>query len=228
MQAMATKPAELITTYGEDSPFAEAYRILRVNMLQAHKALWSLGVTGVHPRHGSSTTAANLGLIMAETESRVVVVDADMYKPSLHRLFEVPNEVGLSTVLQRRANLQPALQAVHGAGGLRVLPAGPKIKNPVALLQPESIGGLLAQLRSEADFVIFDLPSISAVAYSSLIASALDGLLLVVRAGAAPVTVDSMVKRRLHGVNVIGVVLNNVPVTGSELASYSYYGRLKS
>ncbi|MDR7554861.1 MAG: CpsD/CapB family tyrosine-protein kinase [Armatimonadota bacterium] len=224
---MVTKPAELFTTYGEDSPFAEAYRILRVNMLQTNKDLWSLGVTGVQPKHGSSTTAANLGLVMVETAQRVVLVDADLYKPSLHRVFDVPNDVGLSTVLQRHANLQPALRPVSGIRGLRVLPAGPKPKTPMSILQPEGVRQLLIQLRSEADFVIFDLPSVAAVAYTSLIASALDGLLLVVKAGAAPVDVNSMIRRRLHGVNVIGVVLNNVPVTGSELASYSYYGRLK-
>jgi non-specific protein-tyrosine kinase len=223
-----TKPTELFTAYGEDSPFAEPYRILRANLLQANRNLWSLGVSGVQPRHGSSTTVANLGLAMAETEQRIVLVDADMYRPSLHQLFAISNDVGLSTVLQRHAGLQPALQPVPGTDRLRVLPAGPKPKNPVSLLQPENVGRLLTQLRAEADFVIFDLPSVTAVAYASLIAAALDGLLLVVRAGTAPVNVNSMVKRRLHGVNVVGVVLNSVPVAGSELASYAYYGRVRN
>ena len=79
---------QLFTTYGENCPFAEAYRVLRINLFQGNgQPLWSLGITGAAPGHGSSTTSANLGLIMGEVRSRVVLMDCDLLNPSLHHIF---------------------------------------------------------------------------------------------------------------------------------------------
>ena len=220
---------ELITTYGESSPFAETYRILQVNLLQRNgKPLWSLGITGVGPQHGGTTTAANLGLIMAETGKRVVLVDADLYKPSLHQLFGISNEVGFSSVLQGVARVEHALQPTANVPSLRILPAGPKGRNPAALIQPGTLNSFLTQLKGDTDFLILDLPSVDAIAYTSFVASFLEGLLLVVRAGTTADGVDRIMKRRLRGVNVVGVVLNQVPVDESEMSAYRYYARSKS
>ncbi len=225
-----TKPhPELITSYEETSPFAEAYRMLRVNLFQGNgKRLWSVGITGAGAHHGSTTTAANLSLIMAETGSRVVLVDGDLYKPSLHRLFNISNDVGFSTILQGQGGLRGALHAVTEPELLKVLPAGPKTRNPAALLKPAALEAFFDRLKEEADFVILDLPSVGAIAYTSFLASLLDGLLLVVRAGTTAAGVDRIMKRRLHGVNVIGVVLNQVPVDGSEVSGYRHYARAKN
>lgn len=224
---------ELITTYGETSPFAEAYRVLRANLFQGNgnghsKPISSLGFTGARPQHGSSTVAANLGLIMIETGSRVIVVDADLYKPSLHQRFGISNDVGLSTVLQGQAEVDGALQTVTDPPLLRVLPAGPKVKNPSSLLQPKRLTALFDRLRELADYLLIDLPSVGAVAYTSSLASMLDGLVIVVRAGTTSVGVERMLKRRLKGVNIIGMVLNRVPVEGSEVSSYRHYFAEKS
>jgi capsular exopolysaccharide synthesis family protein len=219
---------ELITTYGENSPFAEAYRILQINLLQWHrngKPIWSLGIAGARPRDGSSTVAANLGLIMRETGRRTVVVDGDLYEPSLHQRFQISNEVGFSTVLQGQIEAGRALQDVTDTPLLRVLPAGPKVRNPAALLQPEALKTLLDQLRGLADFLVIDLPSVSAVAYAPYVASFLDGLLLVVRAGTPGAGTDRLMKHRLQGVNVVGTVLNQLPVDGHEVSSYRQYAR---
>lgn len=226
---MSKSLPQLISTYGETSPFAEAYRVLRTSVLQHNgKPLWSLGITGAKPQYGSTTTAANLSLIMAESGSRVILVDADLYKPSLHRYFEVSNDVGLSTTLQGTIDPKSALQAVPNQPLLRVLPAGPRVENPSALLQPEAIKTLFRLLRGEADFLILDLPSVGAVAYTSVLASLVDGLLLVVRAGTTPDGADQLIKRRLRGVNVIGVVLNQAPVDGSDASSYGHYAPSKT
>jgi len=229
MSSATRTPPELITSYGDNSPFAEAYRMLRLNLLQANgRALWSVGITGVEPGHGSTTTAANLGLVVGETGNRVVLVDADLYRPSLHRLFGVANDVGLSSILQGKAEVSRALQTVTDPPVLRILPAGPKVPNPTALMRPAALDRFFGRLREEADFVIVDMPSIRAVAYTSLLASLLDGVLLVVRAGTSPRGVDYVMKRRLHGVNVVGMVLNQVPVDGSEITSYRYYAHSRS
>lgn len=144
--------AEFFTTYGETSPFAEAYRALRINLFQGDNApLWSLGITGAGPGHGSSTTAANLGLIMGEVRSRVVLVDCDLLKPSLHRLFEMPNTVGLSSVLKGEAKLEDALRPVDGFPLLRVLPAGPSVPNPAALLHRPALDTMFKSLKPHSD-----------------------------------------------------------------------------
>ncbi len=220
---------DLITTYGDTSPFAEAYRMLRINLLAADgKALWSVGITGVNPQSGSSTTAANLGLIMAETGKRVVLVDADLYKPVLHRMFGISNEVGLSSVLQGEVSAERALQVVTEPELLRVLAAGPMVRNPAALLRPDLIAAFLEALREHTDYLILDLPSVGAVAYASFLATFMDGVVLVVRAGAPSTGVERIMKRRLQGVKVVGMVLNGVPVSGSEVPAYRYYAQLKS
>jgi capsular exopolysaccharide synthesis family protein len=214
----------LYTTYGVTSPFAEAYRVLRINLFQGNgQPLWSLGITGAAPGHGSSTTAANLGLIMGEVRSRVVLVDCDFLKPSLHRLFEIPNTVGFSSVLRGEVPLEQALQTVDDHPLLKVLPAGPSVPNPSALLQHTVLDGVFKRLRSETDLVILDMPSVRVVSYTAFLASLVDGLLLVVRSGTTAVGVERIMQRMLKGAHVIGAVLNKVPTDTSEVASYRDY-----
>jgi capsular exopolysaccharide synthesis family protein len=215
---------ELFTTYGETSPFAEAYRALRINLFQSNgQSLWSVGITGAGPGHGSSTTAANLGLIMGEVKTRVVLVDCDFLKPSLHQIFEIPNVVGLSSVLRGEAGVEQALQTVTGQPLLRVLPAGPKVQNPAALLHHTAVDGFFERVRSEADLLILDLPSVQVVSYTAFLSCLVDGLLLVVRSGTTAVGVDRIMQRKLKGAHVLGAVLNKVPTDGSEVASYRAY-----
>ena len=215
---------ELFTTYGETSPFAEAYRALRINLFQRNdQSLWSVGITGAGPGHGSSTTAANLGLIMGEVRARVVLVDCDFLKPSLHRIFEIPNTVGFSSVLKGEVAVEDALQAVAGQPLLKVLPVGPSVPNPAALLHHDVLDTFFKRLRAETDLLILDLPSIRVVSYTVFLASLVDGLLLVVRSGTTAVGVDRIMQRQLKGARVIGAVLNKVPTDGSEIASYRAY-----
>ena len=217
---------DLITAYGEISPFAEAYRALRISVLQGNgKAPWSVGITGISPAHGATTTAANLGLITAEMGIRVILLDADFYKPSLHRVFEVSNELGLSAVLEGKVKIDAALCAIVDSPQLHVLPAGPKVRNPTALLQPNSVTELLHGLRDRCDLLVVDLPSVGAVAYASYLASFLDGVLLVIQANTARMDVEQTVKRRLQNAHVLGIVLNRVPVNRGDASGYRYYVR---
>jgi capsular exopolysaccharide synthesis family protein len=217
---------ELFTTYGDTSPFAEAYRSLRINLFQGNgEPPWSLGITGAAPGHGSSTTAANLALIMGEVRSRVVLVDCDFLKPSLDRIFNVPNTVGMSSVLKEEATLEDALQTIGGQPLLKILTAGPAVANPAALLHGPALDALFTRLRAATDLVILDMPSVRVVSYTSFLASRLDGLLLVVRSGTTAVGVDRILQRQLKGVRIIGAVLNKVPTDVSEVASYRDYAR---
>lgn len=222
------KDAPLFTAYGDNSPFAEAYRSLRVSLFNGEAgSLRSLGFTGAAPRHGSSTTAANFALIMAETGTRVTLVDADLYRPSLHRFFDLPNTVGLSSVLTGDAQLADALQSVTPPSKVKLLAGGPAVPNPAALFRPERLKALLNALTQEADLVIVDLPSVAAVAYTVQLGPMLDGLVLVLRAGTEPADAERLVRRRLKGTNVIGMVLNCVPLQGSDASPYRHYADLK-
>lgn len=226
MAVVKPKPAreDLLTAYGEISPFAEAYRALRISVLQSNgTAPWSVGITGIHPAHGATTTVANFGLITAETDSRVILLDADLYKPSLYRILDVPNEPGLSGILEGKARVNDTLYAVPGTPQLRVLPAGPKVRNPAALLRPHLVMDLLRELRTWCDLLVVDLPSVGAVAYASSLASFLDAVLLVVRADTPKTDVEQTVKRRLQNAHVKGIVLNRMPVTRSDGSAYRYY-----
>lgn len=226
MAQQKKRRGDLITAYGEISPFAEAYRALRISVLQGNgKAPWSVGVTGISPGHGATTTAANLGLITAETGNRVILLDADLYKPSLHRVFEVSNEPGLSAVLEGKVKIEAALCAVSESPQLQVLPAGPKVKNPAALFRPDSVTEVLRGLRDRCDLLVVDLPSVGAVAYASSLASFLDSILLVIQANTPRMDVEQTVKRRLQNSHVVGVVLNRVPVSQDNASGYRYYMR---
>lgn len=152
-----------------------------------------------------------------------MLVDCDLLKPSLHRLFEMPNAVGLSSVLKGEASLDDALRPIAGYPLLRVLAAGPTVPNPAALLQRAALDALFARLKPETDLLILDMPSVRVVSYTSFLASLVDGLLLVVRSGTTPVGVDRIMQRQLKGVHIIGAVLNKVPTDTSEVASYRDY-----
>jgi capsular exopolysaccharide synthesis family protein len=227
--AKNTRPtsAPLFTAYGENSPFAEAYRGLRVSLFNGENSPRSLGITGVAPRHGSSTTAANFTLIMGETGARVTLVDADLYRPSLHRYFDLPNTAGLSSVLAGDASLSDVLQTITPPSQMKLLAGGPSVYNPAALLRPERLKAVLNALRDEADLVIVDLPAVSAIAYTAQVAPMLDGVLLVLRAGTEPSDAERLVRRRLKGTNVLGIVLNRVPLKGSDASPYRHYANLE-
>ena len=222
------KDAPLFTAYGDDSPFAEAYRSLRVSLFNGEAgSLRSVGFTGAAPGHGSSTTAANFALIVAETGTRVTLVDADLYRPSLHRFFDLPNTVGLSSVLTGHAQLVDALQSVTPPSKVKLLAGGPAVRNPAGLFRPEGFKALLNVLTQEADLVIVDLPSVAAVAYTVQLGPMLDGVVLVLRAGTEPADAERLVRRRLKGTNLVGMVLNCVPLRGSDASPYRHYADLK-
>jgi tyrosine-protein kinase Etk/Wzc len=145
----------------------------------------------------------------------------------LHLLFGIPSVVGLSSVLRGETRLEHALHGVPGYPLLRVLPAGPPVANPAALLHGPSLQGVFDRLKPETDLLILDMPSVRVVSYTAYLASLVDATLLVVRSGTTPVGASRMMERRLKGARVIGAVLNKVPTDTSEVASYRDYAVYK-
>ncbi|MDP3713014.1 MAG: polysaccharide biosynthesis tyrosine autokinase [Mycobacteriales bacterium] len=201
-----------ITTTVPDDPAAEAYRALRtsVRFLDPDHPLQIIAVTSPSASEGKTTTAVNLAVAMAQSGERVMLVDADLRRPSVATSLGIEGVVGLSNVVTRTATLSDAVQ--HWGGLLDVLPAGQLPPNPSEIVGSQSMGALLEELRERYDVVVVDAPPVLAVTDAVVLATQVDGVLLVLRAGSTQRGLAVEARRRLDGVggSVVGCVLNAV------------------
>lgn len=217
--------AGLITLHDPRSPVAEAYRALRTNIQfsSLDTTLRTLLITSTGPGEGKSTTLANLAVVMAEGGERVLAVDCDLRRASLHTLFGLDNTRGFTSLfLSEGAGPLPVQES--GVPNLQVLTSGPLPPNPSQLLGSHAMGRILAVLREAADIVLFDAPPVLAVTDATLLATRVDGVLLVVEAGATRRDLARRARAQLEKVNarLLGVVLNNVAF---DAQVYSYYAQ---
>ncbi|MCS6883403.1 MAG: CpsD/CapB family tyrosine-protein kinase [Oscillochloridaceae bacterium] len=211
----------LITLRDPSSAAAEAYRTLRTNILfsSLDRPLHTLVITSTGPDEGKSTTLANLAVTMAQAEQRVLMVDCDLRRPSLHSIFGVSNDRGVTSALLEQSEGPLPIQET-GVAGLRLLASGPLPPRPADLLGSRRMGALIERLRTEADMVLFDTPPVVAVTDAAVLAPRVDGVLLVLQAGHTRRDRAREARQMLEKVkaNIIGVVLN-----GSRLErGYSY------
>lgn len=218
---------QIITLTAPTSPAAEAYRALCVNLEFAavDRTLRTLLVTSPSPRENKSLALANLAVALADGERSVIVVDADLRRPRLHSIFGLSNERGLSDLF--RGALSAAdlpLQSVPNTS-LRVLTSGPLPSIPSQLLATRRMEEIIALLREQADMVLFDAPPLIVVTDASLLASKVDGVLLVVEAGNTRRDHVRAAKDRLDKVNawLVGSVLLNAPFDRSFGGYYPNY-----
>ena len=222
-------PADrLIVRRQSRSSIAEAYRVLRTNLdvLAQQSKLHTLIVTSASPREGKTTTAANLGAIVAQFGKEVILVDADLRRPSMHKIFQKSNARGLTTALTQE-NSRDINDHIHytDVDGLRLMSSGPLPPNPADLLGSQRMVRLIEELTREAELVIFDSPPLLAMADATLLARQCDGTLLVVLAGG---TRGDALKRTAEqsaqaGISLIGTVLNRVAVSRDGYYYYNYY-----
>ena len=229
----ATKDSEAgLVAYAEPkSAAAEAYRTLRTNITFASpdKPVHVIMATSTSPDDGKSTTIANLAITFAASGASTVLVDGDLRRPHLHTIFGLPNEQGLTTVVVDMARAAaggaaPVLPLQNTqVANLQVLTSGPVPPNPAEILSSQRMTELLEMLRGKADYVLIDTPPIIAVTDAAVLASRVDGVLLVVNAGKTKRELAIKARDMLKQVNanVIGVVLNNAQVDKS---AYAYYG----
>lgn len=215
----------LITLTDPRSPAAEAYRTLRTNIQfsSLDKPTKSLLVTSAGADDGKSTTLCNLAVTLAQSGTDVVVVDCDLRHPSVHELLDVSNDKGLTTALIGKDDEVLPLQQT-AVPGLRVLAAGPIPPNPADLLGTQKMQRIIESLSEESAMVLFDSPPVSLVADAAMLASRVDGVVLVVSAGKTKREIAARAKAVLEKVNarMLGVVLNNARVDSSV---YRYYGK---
>jgi non-specific protein-tyrosine kinase len=201
---------QLTTLIDPHSAAAEAYQSLRTSLefSRLGQEVVTLLLAAVNDTPDKSTAAANLAVVMAQAGDRVILVDGDLRRPQQHEIFGLANQQGLSSWLQ--AGGDPPLQNT-GVDGLQVLAAGPVGGNPVALLSAKRLGERLAALRQRADYVLIDAPPVLAVTDAALWASQVDGVVLLVNAGATKRDDAQRAKTVLEGVQakLLGAVLLN-------------------
>ena len=207
--------------------FAEAYRVLRTNIQFStiDSPGQTLLVTSANPGEGKSTTAANLALVMAQAGKKVVLVDSDLRRPSLHRLFGLSNEQGLTNLL---LSTQPSVDGYAQRtrfDNLTVVTSGPLPPNPSELLASRRLDSLLDGLKTQADVVILDSPPTLPVTDACILAAKVDGTMLVVdssktRSQALRRAKEALTKSKTR---LLGAVLNKLKRRGGGYYYYHYY-----
>ncbi len=219
--------SKLVTLLSPHSAGVEAYRLLRTNLRYASvdKPLRSLAVTSALAEEGKSLTAANLAISAAQAGVRTLLVDADLRKPAVHKLFAVPGHTGLTAVLVGLQKMEDAIQPTQ-VDNLWLLVAGDKPPNPAEILQSESMASLHRRLTGEFDFVVYDCPPVLPAVEAVDIGALADGALVVVRAETTPKdAVQQALSQLAHGhVAMLGAVLNGVRAGSGYGYNYYSYG----
>lgn len=202
---------------------AESIRLLRTNVefASASRELVSIGVTSSNPGEGKSTVAANLAITLAQAGFVTALIDADLRRPTQHRIFGLTNDRGLSTLLTYSD--RPWGWGSHDTmlPNLHVVPAGPLPPNPADLLSLDRLRALLAEMRETVDVMVLDTPPVLAVSDPLILAAHVDGMIVVSLGGKTRLDTLKRAAATLHqsGVRIIGVVLNQ---QGAKEADYYY------
>lgn len=217
---------DLITVTQPKSTASESYRGIRTSLFfsAADNAPRVVLVTSAAPAEGKTMTAANVAVTMAQAGNRVLVIDCDMRRPRMHRMFNVPRDRGVSNVLVGNCSLEEAI-IPSSVQGLDVLPAGPVPPNPSEMLGSQNMGKLFQALRGRYDRIIVDSPPITAVTDAVILTRLTDGVLLVVRAGETHREIVKNGIALLQGAsaNILGAILNGVNMGRDSYYYYQYY-----
>lgn len=216
----------LIVHTDPKSPISEAYRTLRTNIQfsSLDNPIKTMVVTSAGPGEGKTTSVMNLAVTMAQFGSKVLLIDGDLRKPALHKIFAISNELGLTNVLVGEQDYKEGVSPTH-VERLEILPAGVIPPNPSELLASNKMKQLLNKVREDYDFVIIDTPPAAVVTDASVLSAVADGTVLVCESGQVPIEGAKRAKELLENVNanIIGVILNKIPTDQKGYSQYYYY-----
>lgn len=214
----------LLIEEGAESPHAEAYRVLRTNLLFSRKddKLNTVAVVSAGAGEGKSTTVFNLATVFAQSGQRVLIVDSDLRRPTLHKLVNVANTIGLTNYLLRQNTLEEVIQT-SSLANLDFMASGKLPSSSLGILSSAQMKDLISELKQRYDFVFFDSPPIMGVSDASILASEVDMTLQVIQYRRYPQPMNIRAKQLIEkvGGNLIGIVLNNINMSQDE--SYYYY-----
>jgi polysaccharide biosynthesis transport protein len=214
----------LILDEGTESPHAEAYRVLRTNLLFSRKddKLNTVAVVSAGAGEGKSTTVCNLAAVFAQSGQRILMVDSDLRRPTLHKMLKVTNNLGLTNYLLKQNTLEEVVQTTS-LPTLDFLASGKLPSSSLGILSSAQMKDLISELKQRYDFVFFDSPPIMGVSDASILASEVDMTLQIIQYRRYPQPMNIRAKQLIEkvGGNLVGIVLNNINMSQDE--SYYYY-----
>lgn len=222
---LTEKQRSLITHFAPKSPISEQFRTIRTNLQFASvdKPIKSLTVTSTAPGEGKSTNAANLAIVLAQQGHEVLIIDADMRKPTGHYTFQVENTAGLTNILTKQAEASDVIKKTF-IDQVSILTCGPIPPNPAELLGAKRMDWLLQEMLKQYDYIIIDSPPVLAVTDAQVLANKTDATILVTSSGKTET--DAAVKSKdlleRAGAKLAGVILNRKDKR--ETQHYYYYG----
>jgi polysaccharide biosynthesis transport protein len=228
----ASCPVELITYGHPKSMLSEAYRSIRTSILlsSSEKPPKKIAVTSPNPGEGKTTTVINTAIALSQTGARVLVIDADMRKPRIHKIFNHENGMGLSNFLSGHGDLESIIKNSE-VPNLFYIPAGPIPPNPSELLGSNLFKKMLGVLETRFDHILVDSPPVLGFADAVILSSSVNGVILTVLGGKTPRETLQRAKEALQQTQtkILGVVINRVDIRRSDYGYYyyqyhSYYG----
>ncbi|OPX92330.1 CpsD/CapB family tyrosine-protein kinase [Pelotomaculum sp. PtaB.Bin117] len=208
------------------SAIAEAFRTLRTNISfsSLNRPFKTIMTTSAGPLDGKSTVTSNMGVVMAQAGSRVLIVDCDLRKPVMHKNFETDNHRGLTNLLVQDLDIAEVIKPTR-VEGLSLLTSGPIPPNPSELLGSLKMKNFLEKAAGMYDIVFIDSLPVIAVTDASVLAPLVDGVMLVVKSGATKIDMVKEAKNQLKKAKarIIGVVLNEVKMKSEDYHYYYYY-----
>ncbi len=214
----------ILVDEGPESRYAEAYRVLRTNILFARKdeKLTAIVVVSAGAGEGKSTTTLNLATVFAQAGMRVLIVDSDLRRPTLHKLFHVANDIGLTNYLLKQNTLEEVIQTT-AVPMLNFMASGKLPSSSMSILNSAQMKQMIADLKQRYEFVFFDSPPILGVSDASVLASEVDIVVQVIQYRRYPQPMNLRAKQVIEkvGGTFLGIVLNNINMSQDE--SYYYY-----
>jgi capsular exopolysaccharide synthesis family protein len=202
----------LVTYFNSDCTVAEEFRSIRANLhfLTKIKDIKTFLITSPSAGDGKSTTTTNLAISLSQQNEKVLLIDANLRSPTIHLIFKLFNEVGLTSVLSGTESFEDAVVKTE-MGKLDVLPSGPAAHFPSELLSSETLETLLVNSRNRYDYVLIDCPSVLEVADTKILANQSDGVILVLHKGKTGLEKTLEAKKILELANstIVGVILND-------------------
>jgi capsular exopolysaccharide synthesis family protein len=209
---------------GTESKHAEAYRVLRTNLLFSRKdeKLNTIVVVSAGAGEGKSTTTINLATVFAQAGNRVLIVDSDLRRPTIHKLFKVTNNLGLTNYLLKQNTLAEIVQTTT-VPGLDFMASGKLPNSSMGILGSAQMKEMISELKQRYDFILFDSPPILGVSDASILASEVDLVMQVIQYRRYPQPMTIRAKQMIEkvGGNLVGIVLNNINMSQDE--GYYYY-----